>query len=622
MLNAFEDDVFDCENTTDVDCNGANGGTPTGLAWDGPISDGTDGNPVGNLTPGYTDVFVLDLGPDLYGYANTDPQPDNAQNSYYGYLVMNNNFEPFPGTADEAMKATAAHEYNHVLQFGEDAIQDVWMFEATATWAEEKVYPDVNDYLNYIDNWATMTEEPITAFPPPDGSIKVYGSAVWNHWLGHVYGDDVVRQAWRLSVAPGGSYTASFAPDSYSRAMDDETGGTDFSDQFDDFSAAVAEWRAGTDFPDTAAYTDVERDTTTGSLSLGGAPTVRTLDHTTFRFMNVTVPTTATPLTLTATLPAGLNGAIALVGRTGAIDTSGTVTQSITKTKDGGTLTATLTDPNSFGRITAVLVNADVSHGSWSSATQDWLWTKDVQLFHTIRVVNGPAPVTGNATGISTTGATLNGTVNPAGVPTKYQFHYGADTNYGSTVPAGSGGDAGSGNAGVGVSHAISGLQPGTIYHYKLVASNSNGTVHGSDQTFTTTAPPASPSPPTPPTTNPGPVIVTPFALSASITKGRLLTVLKKGLKARVKCGVPCKVSLKLVISKKLAKKLKLKKTTVATGAATLAKASGGTVTLRFTKAAKKALAKLKKLPATVKISGRGSATQSGSLSRAISLKR
>jgi hypothetical protein len=28
---------------------------------------------------------------------------------------------------------------------------------------------------------------------------------------------------------------------------------------------------------------------------------------------------------------------------------------------------------------------------------------------------------------------------------------------------------------------------PGTIYHYRLTASNSNGTTHGSDQTFTTT---------------------------------------------------------------------------------------------------------------------------------------
>jgi hypothetical protein len=34
----------------------------------------------------------------------------------------------------------------------------------------------------------------------------------------------------------------------------------------------------------------------------------------------------------------------------------------------------------------------------------------------------------------------------------------------------------------------ISGLQPGTTYHYRLVSTNSGGTTNGSDQTFTTAA--------------------------------------------------------------------------------------------------------------------------------------
>ena len=45
---------------------------------------------------------------------------------------------------------TVAHEYNHILQFGYDTLQDIWLFEATATWVEQKVYPEINDYLIFM----------------------------------------------------------------------------------------------------------------------------------------------------------------------------------------------------------------------------------------------------------------------------------------------------------------------------------------------------------------------------------------------------------------------------------------------------------------------------------------
>ena len=48
------------------------------------------------------------------------------------------------------MQVTVAHEYNHILQFNYDVFEDVWLFEDTATWAEEQVYPGINDYLNYL----------------------------------------------------------------------------------------------------------------------------------------------------------------------------------------------------------------------------------------------------------------------------------------------------------------------------------------------------------------------------------------------------------------------------------------------------------------------------------------
>lgn len=92
-----------------------------------------------------------------------------------------------------------------------------------------------------------------------------------------------------------------------------------------------------------------------------------------------------------------------------------------------------------------------------------------------------PTVTTLDATSITGTGATLNGIVNPNSGPTSYRFHWGTTTSYGYTTPTKS---AGSGSSDVVVFSTITGLTPGTTYHFKLVATNALGTGNGSDMTF------------------------------------------------------------------------------------------------------------------------------------------
>jgi phosphodiesterase/alkaline phosphatase D-like protein len=99
-----------------------------------------------------------------------------------------------------------------------------------------------------------------------------------------------------------------------------------------------------------------------------------------------------------------------------------------------------------------------------------------------------PTAVTGSASGISTNGATLNGSVNPNGRSTSWHFEYGTSTSYGSNTPSQ---NAGSGTSAVNVSTAISGLTAGRTYHFRLVASSDGGTSNGSDQTFTASSAPS-----------------------------------------------------------------------------------------------------------------------------------
>ena len=97
-----------------------------------------------------------------------------------------------------------------------------------------------------------------------------------------------------------------------------------------------------------------------------------------------------------------------------------------------------------------------------------------------------PETSTSAASEIQQTQAKLNGTVNPKGISTHYYFEYGKTTGYGSST---SSSVAGSGLSPVGEGATVTGLEPGTVYHYRLVATNEGGTVYGSDQSFTTPVP-------------------------------------------------------------------------------------------------------------------------------------
>jgi hypothetical protein len=98
-----------------------------------------------------------------------------------------------------------------------------------------------------------------------------------------------------------------------------------------------------------------------------------------------------------------------------------------------------------------------------------------------------PVATTEAATSVSSTGATINGIVNPEGWETGYHLEYGKTTEYGTKIPVP---DAKLGSESVAehVSRAISGLAPETIYHYRVVATNAAGVSYGSDETFKTAA--------------------------------------------------------------------------------------------------------------------------------------
>lgn len=105
----------------------------------------------------------------------------------------------------------------------------------------------------------------------------------------------------------------------------------------------------------------------------------------------------------------------------------------------------------------------------------------------TAAAASSPTVATGSVSKVAQRSALLHGSVNPNGAKTTYVFQWGLTTAYGSQSASHS---AGSGKRGVKVSGSATSLIPGTVYHYRLVASSRAGTTIGSDRTFKTAGPP------------------------------------------------------------------------------------------------------------------------------------
>ena len=113
-----------------------------------------------------------------------------------------------------------------------------------------------------------------------------------------------------------------------------------------------------------------------------------------------------------------------------------------------------------------------------------------------------PAATTGDSSSITSTGAEAEGAIDPNGRATGLRFAYGTTTGYGSATavqPLGAGDEA------VTRSDVLTGLEPGTTYHYRVEAIREGGVVAvgGADRTFTTAPAPVTPQPRVSPT--PGP---------------------------------------------------------------------------------------------------------------------
>ena len=108
-----------------------------------------------------------------------------------------------------------------------------------------------------------------------------------------------------------------------------------------------------------------------------------------------------------------------------------------------------------------------------------------------LTTTTGPLPTvtTTAATGVTASGAVLNGSVNPNGLATNAWFEWGTSPTL-ATFTATATQAVGAGTTAQPVTAGLSALIAGTTYYYRAAASSSAGTSKGSIVSFSTTAPP------------------------------------------------------------------------------------------------------------------------------------
>lgn len=165
-------------------------------------------HPPPNDGDGLFDVTLTQLADQgLYGYCD----PDSATAPATSYCVLDNDYaaEEYGAPPLNSLRVTAAHEFFHAIQFGYDVLEDLWFMEGSAVWAEEQVYPAINDYLQYLSHSAITRPGTPTDYTGTDTFPDVfhrYGAVLFWQFLSERFGSPaVVRRVWELADATQGS---------------------------------------------------------------------------------------------------------------------------------------------------------------------------------------------------------------------------------------------------------------------------------------------------------------------------------------------------------------------------------------------------------------------------------
>ena len=163
------------------------------------------------------DVYIVELGnAGVYGF--TYPE-DSSGFTTYSYMELDNNYtDPLYRETKglDALRVSIAHEFFHMIHFTYyQGNETGWWREASATWIEDVIYPEVDDYLQYVPSFLLTTHRALDE-RQRGGDFRVYGLSLFAHFVDQRYGPDLIRGIWSRI---GGSRSGSL--EQYDRALRD-----------------------------------------------------------------------------------------------------------------------------------------------------------------------------------------------------------------------------------------------------------------------------------------------------------------------------------------------------------------------------------------------------------------
>ncbi|GAA4803022.1 MXAN_6640 family putative metalloprotease [Nocardioides caeni] len=261
-----------------------------------PLSDADSPDNGGD---GRLDVYLEDLvneDESLYGYCDSDDpktQPGSLEPGYdvSAYCALDNDFsvEEFGAPPLDSLRVTVAHEYFHAVQYAYDFLEDGWLMEATATWAEDELYDDVNDNRQYLS--AGQLRRPSVSLDTWSGSTH-YGNWIFFRRLSERFPaaqgglPTIVRDIWNRLDGRAGAVD-DFSMGAITRVL--KARGTTFQREYALFAVANRNSRRayaeGASYPVAPARAVNVSATRRGSNPAAYAPRMRHLTSATVRYV-------------------------------------------------------------------------------------------------------------------------------------------------------------------------------------------------------------------------------------------------------------------------------------------------------------------------------------------------
>ncbi len=130
-----------------------------------------------------------------------DVDPTDEVQSCPAYIVL------YEALEENLLPVYVAHELNHACQCAMDFQELTWAWETTATFVEDFVFDDVNDYYGYIPFFQAYPEQSLVYFDTsPPYAIYPYGATIFVRFLDEAVGTDdgnLVVELWEQTSQPG-----------------------------------------------------------------------------------------------------------------------------------------------------------------------------------------------------------------------------------------------------------------------------------------------------------------------------------------------------------------------------------------------------------------------------------